>query len=363
MPGVGARRSEADVVVVGCGVTGAATARALAAEGRDVRILERFAVGHAHGSSHGTSRIFRISYPDERYVRLAQASLREWRAVEAKHGHELLRTTGSLDLGGYAETNRRALSACGARFEMLDGRAASARWPLDLAAEERALHQPDGGILLADRAWRALADSAVANGAVLEEGVAATAIADRGRTVTVETSARTYSARCVVVSAGAWAAPLLAGAGITLPVVPTRETVAHFRLEPPGSLPCVIDDATPPTGDDAARAGALTYALGSPGIGVKVGLHHSGPVADPDAEAPPDPDVVGRAAAWIARRIPTADPDPVLVETCLYTNTADENFVLERHGRVVVASACSGHAFKFAPSLGRTVAALASQAL
>jgi sarcosine oxidase len=49
-------------------------------------------------------------------------------------------------------------------------------------------------------------------------------------------------------------------------------------------------------------------------------------------------------------------------ETCLYTNTADESFVLERHGRVVVGSACSGHGFKFAPVVGRTLAALAREA-
>jgi len=64
----------------------------------------------------------------------------------------------------------------------------------------------------------------------------------------------------------------------------------------------------------------------------------------------------------VAHRYPEVDPSPLASQTCLYTNTADESFVLERHGRVVVGSACSGHGFKFAPAVGRTLAALACAA-
>ena len=86
-------------------------------------------------------------------------------------------------------------------------------------------------------------------------------------------------------------------------------------------------------------------------------------MADPDEPGAPDPGVVAWAAEWVSARFPSAPPEPALVETCFYTSTADESFVLERHGRVVVASACSGHAFKFAPALARTVAALAADAV
>ena len=75
-----------------------------------------------------------------------------------------------------------------------------------------------------------------------------------------------------------------------------------------------------------------------------------------------DPAVVRWVSTWAARRYLELDPEPLTTETCLYTNTADESFVLERHGRIVVASACSGHGFKFAPAFGRTLAALARDA-
>ena len=69
--------------------------------------------------------------------------------------------------------------------------------------------------------------------------------------------------------------------------------------------------------------------------------------------------IVERTAAWVAERFPGADPEPVEVDTCVYTTTPDHTFVLDRRGRAVVGSACSGHGFKFAPAVGRRLAALA----
>jgi sarcosine oxidase len=355
---------DVDVAIVGAGVVGAAAAREIARQGLTVAVLEQFEAGHDRGSSHGTSRIFRLSYPDERYVRLAQAALAGWRELEQEHGGELLVTTGSLDLGAFAALNARALSACGAEFRIVTGRDAADRWPIHLDADEQALHQPDAGTLLSDRCLAALLEGARNAGAVVRDGSPVRAIALERTSVVLQTSGATVAARAVVVAAGAWTARLLAPLGIDLPVVTTRETVAHFQAPRSREIPCVIDD-TAPTGeiDGLLRAGSLTYAVASPGVGIKVGLHHSGPVADPDVDGHPDPSVVRWASAWISRRFPDALAEPVSADTCLYTNTADESFVLERHGRVIVASACSGHAFKFAPALGRTIAGLTTEAL
>ena len=72
---IGAMGRDADIVVVGAGITGVATARALAQTGRGVVLVEQFGLGHDRGSSHGASRIFRLSYSDPQYVRLAQGAL------------------------------------------------------------------------------------------------------------------------------------------------------------------------------------------------------------------------------------------------------------------------------------------------
>jgi sarcosine oxidase len=354
---------DADIVVIGAGITGVATARALAQAGRGVVLVEQFEPGHSRGSSHGASRIFRLSYPDANYVRLAQGALQAWRELEAECGEQLIVPTGGLDFGPLALENARALATCGVRHELLTGAQVAARWPIAAEPTEPALFHPDGGTTLADKAYGALLDGAVAAGTVLLDRLRVTTLAlDRGM-VRIGTDGDEITARACVVTAGAWAGKLLAAADIELPVIPTRETVTYFRLPGAAELPPVIDDIVPDAEEHGLlRPGLITYALAAPGIGLKAGLHHAGPPADPDEVGEPDAAVTRWAATWASRRYPELDPEPVASETCLYTNTADESFVLERHGRIVVGSACSGHGFKFAPTFGRTLAGLARDA-
>ena len=79
-----------DVVVVGAGAMGSAAALSLARRGRSVALIEQFEPGHARGASHGAVRIFRLSYPDAMYVRLAQRALPAWRRLEEEAGEPLL---------------------------------------------------------------------------------------------------------------------------------------------------------------------------------------------------------------------------------------------------------------------------------
>jgi monomeric sarcosine oxidase len=338
-----------DVIVVGAGVMGSATAYALAARGRRVVLVEQFRVGHKRGSSHGASRIFRFSYPDERYVQMAMESLPLWRDLERQSGVALLHTTGGIDRGKPLEDHVDALTGRGASFEMLDGAAASALWPdLNLPRGEPALFQPDAGIVYADRAVQAFAEGALRAGAEILQGIRVHTIRPGSDRVDLETSGGELTAEVVVVTAGAWATPLLDTAGVTLDTKPTRETVAYFNFA--GTVPTLVEWGEP-----------SIYALPSPGHGIKVGEHIAGPHADPDQEGGPSSESIERLRRWVADRFPTAESRPHHAETCLYTNTPDQHFVLERHGRVVVGSPCSGHGFKFAPWIGNRLADLARE--
>ncbi len=222
------------------------------------------------------------------------------------------------------------------------------------------LFQPDGAVVLADRAHRALVAGACAAGAELLEHTSVEQIVPHGGGVRLVDGTSEIDVDAVVVAAGAWSARLLEPLGIELSVSVTRETVAHYGLEGASELPTVVDSAVPePDLGIEARPEQITYALASPGIGLKVGLHDSGPVADPNLPGAPWDTVIRWMSAWINRRFPQVDPSPVAAETCLYTSTPDAGFVLERHGRVVVGSACSGHGFKFAPAIGARLAELA----
>jgi sarcosine oxidase len=330
--------------VVGAGVMGLATARALARAGRDVLLFEQFTLGHDRGSSHGTSRIFRFSYPEREWVERAMASLPHWRELEAEAGEPLLELHGSIDLGDW-EPNREALAAAGAAFEILERPEADRRLGLVLEPGERALFQADGGVALADRALAALAASVREQGGTIAEETRVVSVSEAREGVRVELEDRELTARVAVVTAGAWAPRLVDLAD----AFPTQETTAYFRHD--GPIPSLID-TTP-----SVVAG---YALAAPGRGVKASMHKTGPRLDPDAPSEPDHAIAAATGEWIARRFPAVDPEPMQLETCVYTNLPEDRFACERRGNVVVGSACSGHGFKFAPLIGAELAALAS---
>lgn len=334
-----------DAIVVGAGIMGSATAYALASSGRSVLVLEASEIGHRRGSSHGRSRIFRFSYPDVRYVRMAQEALPLWRVLEEASGRDLLIPTGGFDLGDGVEQNLAALEACGATAELVADEDIRQRWPqVRIPADRQALYSPDAAAVRAGDAWRAFIDLARRAGGDVRTGVRAVRL-DRSGVVTTEDGA-THRADSVVVTAGAWARPLLATAGIDLAVRPTRETVAYFEL-PGGPPPAFVEWGNP-----------TIYALTDPGGGLKVGEHIAGPEADPDTDGAPDEGSIERITRWVSERFPQAARTPHQTETCFYTNTRDESFVLERHDNIVVGSPCSGHGFKFAPLIGKRLAQL-----
>jgi monomeric sarcosine oxidase len=315
------------VAVVGAGVMGCATAWALRERGAEVTVHEQFGLDHDRGSSHGRTRIFRVAYPEPYWVRFAQQAYAGWQELDPS----LLGLYGLIELvADPALTSARALDECGVPHRLLDRDEVRAHGA-DLPHGWSALYIPDAGVVFADRACRAFLETA---------------------RVEVETNRRIEStdqldADVVVVTAGSWIRDLVPDVAVTV----TRETVAYFRREGPPP-PSIVDL-------NAETGGHGMYSLHDPVHGLKAGAHHAGAEADPDTEAPPDPAIVERIASWVRDRFPEVDPEPVEAQSCLYTTTSDERFVLERRGRVVVGSACSGHGFKFAPAVGRRLADLA----
>jgi sarcosine oxidase len=308
---------------------GCATAWALNERGAEVTVHEQFGLDHDRGSSHGRTRIFRVAYPEADWVRFAQEAYAGWNELDPS----LLGLYGLIELvADPALTSARTLDECGVRYRLLDRDEVRAHGAV-LPDGWTALHVADAGVVFADRARHAFLESAG---------------------VDVETNRRIESideldADVVVVTAGSWVRRLVPD----VPVQVTRETVAYFKREGLPQ-PSIVDL-------DAETGGHGMYSLYDPVHGLKAGAHHAGAEADPDAEEPPDPAIVERIASWVSERFPDVDPEPVEAQSCLYTTTADEHFVLERRGRVVVGSACSGHGFKFAPAVGRRLAALAME--
>src|SRR5918996_3291465 len=218
-----------DVIVVGAGVMGAATARSLAQAGKRTLLLEQFRIGHQRGSSHGPARIFRLSYPEPEYVEMAQEALALWRELEQESERALLTTTGGLDIGPDVESNACALEETDARFRFITPDGASDLWPfMDLSHADRILVQPDAGVLAADDAVRAFASGAMKSGAILYEDTPVQEIDVDGDAATIKTAGQHFAGETVVVTAGAWAKARLADVDIHLPLRPTPGTDADW---------------------------------------------------------------------------------------------------------------------------------------
>jgi sarcosine oxidase len=342
-----------DAIVVGAGAMGSATAWWLARRGRSVLLLDRFEQGHVRGSSHGGVRIFRFAYPDPDYVRLARAALPLWRELEDEAGVPLVEVVGGVDHGDQAsvEAVAAALEAAGAPGTLVPAAEAEERWP-GFRFDGPVLWSADGGRCWADAAVRALQDRAAAHGADVRFGEAAESVLASGDEAVVRTAGGEHRAPVAVVTAGSWVAKLL---GATVPLPPTtvsREQPVHFPTADPTAgpgWPSFIHHRDP-----------WTYGCWSPAEGVKVGLHHTGPLVDPDTRTfDVDGDMLARVVEYVERWLPGLVPEPQFPTTCLYTTTPDEDFVLDRRGPIVVGSPCSGHGFKFTPVVGRILADLA----
>ncbi|CAB4549965.1 unannotated protein [freshwater metagenome] len=346
-----------DVAVIGAGAMGSAAAWQLARRGHSVVLLEQFDAGHSHGSSHGATRIFRVAYRDPTYVQLASESLRSWAELERESGEVLLEQSGQIDHGDPAAIEEVAgnLEAAGFAAQRLSPDQAQALWP-GMRFDQAVVHSGTGGRVFADRTLQALHRCAAARGVSVLFNEPVQAIDSAADGVILRTPHRNIRARLLVLAAGAWVEELLPGE-FELPKLTVSEQVpVHFRRRDPSvRWPSFLHHMH-------AKAEALTF--GAYGM--------ESPLADP-GQATAGSDIAGldgvkvgvdnatdidQVVAYVQKWHPGLDPNPVSSSKCLFTSTADQQFVLRRQGSVVVCSACSGHGFKFTPMIGELVADL-----
>ncbi|NXH09712.1 SOX oxidase, partial [Bucco capensis] len=354
-----------DAIVIGAGIQGSFAAYHLAQRHRNTLLLEQFILPHSRGSSHGQSRITRSAYSQETYARMMPDSFRLWQQLEAEAGTSLYRQTGLLMLGPAGnpelESYRRSLGD----GEFLDATTLAQRFPgFRLQAGEAALWDGTGGVLFADRALRAVQDVFRRHGGTLRDGEKVLRI-EPGAVLTVTTTAGVYRAPRLIIAAGPWTSGLVAPLGLHLPLQPLRINVCYWREKAPGTSgvdrasPCFITVGLSHAPHSIYGLPALEY----PGL-VKVCYHHGSPT-DPEERDRDSPGSfqpnIALLSSFISTYLPRLEPQPALVETCLYTNTPDENFILDRHPKfsnIIIGAGFSGHGFKLAPVVGKLLCEL-----
>ncbi|MGH2368727.1 MAG: N-methyl-L-tryptophan oxidase [Chloroflexota bacterium] len=356
-----------DAIVVGLGGMGSAAAYHLARRGQRVLGLDAFTPGHTMGSSHGESRIIRLAYhehPD--YVPLLQRAYDLWHALQQESATEVLRITGGLFVGS-PQSHPVAGARQSARLhhlphEVLDAVEIRRRYPaLRPDDGDVAVYETRAGILFPERCIAAYLRLAGEAGAELRRAEPVRSWSPAGSGVEVRTDAGRYHATRVLFTAGAWLGKLLAD--LRLPLRPERNVV--FWLQPretperfePDRFPIFIWDT-----------GALGTFYGIPHLdraGVKVARHHGGQWCDPDTvRREVDAGDEAPVRRFVASRIPALDGTVASSLVCLYTNTPDEHFVVDRHPEVpgvFYAGGFSGHGFKFASVIGEILADLTTK--
>lgn len=353
-----------DVIVVGAGGMGSATAYYLARRGYRVLGLERFDIPHELGSSHGVTRIIRLAYYEHpAYVPLLHRAYQLWRELQTVAGEQLLVITGSIDAGPPGGIvfagSRQSCEEHGLEHEVLSSQELGRRFPgYRLPAETLAVFQPQGGFLLPERCIVGHIVAAQALGAEIHAREQVVEWEPTPDGVRVRTDRGVYEAGRLVVAAGAWAASLLEPLrGLA---VPERQVLAWLQPHQPALF---APDRFPVFNlqvEEGRFYGLPVYLV----PGAKFGkYHHRQELVDPDLmDQTPHPQDEALLRRFVERYFPEAAGPTMALKTCMFTNSPDEHFLIDLHPaypQVSFAAGFSGHGFKFASVVGEIMADLA----
>jgi sarcosine oxidase len=356
---------EYDIIVIGVGAMGSATCWELARRGARVLGLDRFDIPNTRGSSHGLSRMIRLAYyehPD--YVPLLRRAYELWRELEQSSGQQLLHITGGLYMG---PANRELISGSleSARkhslpHELLDRKMLADQYPqFELPADHVGLFEPSAGFLEPENCIAALVAQALKDGAEVHGNEPVESWHADESSSRVKTGHGEYRADKLIFCGGAWTEKLVSDLGI--PLIVTRQVMgwvwprepARFEI---GRLPVWAIDLP----DNSLYYG---FPMHRPGVGFKLAHHARMQATDPDqVDRTILPGDEESFRDCLRRFIPLADGPTMAIRTCLYTNSPDSHFIIDRHpkhSRILLSCGFSGHGFKFASVVGQMMADLA----
>lgn len=361
-----------DVIVLGVGSMGSSTCYYLAKQGYRVLGLEQFDIPHDQGSHAGQSRIIRKAYfehPD--YVPLLERAYKNWKEIESISGSQIYFPTGLLYAGKSQDDLIKGVRDSAGKYnlkvESLSAPETKDRFPqFQIPEGYDVLFEPDAGFVTPERAILLYVEQAIQLGANIHTKEKAISWTKKGEIITVVTNKESYTCKKLIITAGPWAGNLIPGFSNQLKV--TRQVIAwvnpkeltSFQL---GQFPCwMIDDHT----QHGMYYGFPVLPVGKFGgpIGLKVALHYPGQVTNPDQvdrkTSKEDEKILIQA---LNKFLPKGYSSTHVMKTCLYTNTPDENFVIDflpgYDNQVVIASGFSGHGFKFVSVVGEIMADLA----
>jgi sarcosine oxidase len=360
-----------DVIVLGVGSMGSATCYYLAKRGFKVLGLEQFDIPHELGSHAGQSRLIRKAYGEgSDYVPLLERAYQNWKSLESETGSQVYYKTGLAYFGSQDDPFLKTVKNSSVKYKIpldnLSVKECDQKYPqFKIPQDFQRLVEPDAGFITPERSILLYVERAILNGAVIRTKEKVLEWKRESGSVTVVTNQGTYKAKKLVITAGPWAAKVIPSLASRLTI--TRQAVAwvkpkkwdNFAL---GKFPCWILE-----NKEYDFYGFPILPVGTFGgpLGLKLALHYPG--ADTT-----DPDAVNRNKKesdektiidFLNQFIPDGYESTLVMKTCLYTNSPDNNFIIDYMSGfdkdVVFATGFSGHGFKFVSVVGEILADLA----
>lgn len=363
-----------DVVVVGAGIMGSATAYQLAKRGEKTLLLEQFDFLHHRGSSHGESRTIRATYPQDYYCAMAMESSTLWEEAQSEIGFKVYFKAQQLDMGPSDNEDLLSIfSSCqknSVPYEILDHQEVAEKFSgkIDIPENWIGIYTQLGGVIKATKAVSMFQALACRKGAILRDNIEVKGIvkdAEKGGVWISASNGEKFWAKKCIITAGAWARKLVKTvSGFELPIQPLETTVCYWRIKEGHESEFAIGGDFPTFASYGPQLIYGTPSLEFPGL-IKIALHDGYP-CDPDKRPWGPAMLLSSLKEWIEGRFSglVDHGEPVVSQSCMYSMTPDEDYVIDFVGGefgkdVVVGGGFSGHGFKMAPLVGKTLADMA----
>ena len=348
-----------DTIIVGLGAMGSSTLYQLAKKNKSVLGIEQSDIPNSIGSSHGINRIIRLAYSEHpSYVPMLRRAYELWYDLEQTCNEKILYKTGSLDISKEDHwVFSGSLNSCIEHeipHEVLNGDELSKRFPAyNFPRNYMSLFQKDGGFLLSEKAIENYTKLALANNANVSSNEKVIYWEVNNGEVTVITNKSKYKSNSLVITAGSWINKLIPE--LLNLAVPERQVLGWFKTHNDNNFrnnfpvfSCSVDEGR-------------FYGFPIHKIqGFKIGKYnHLNEIANPDNQnttlSKTDEHALRSA---ITRYFPEANGKLMEYQTCMFTNTPDENFIIDQHpsfSQVFLAGGFSGHGFKFSSVVGEII--------
>ena len=356
-----------DVIVAGAGAMGMSAGYFLAKEGKKVLMIDAFDPPHTSGSHHGDTRIMRHANGEGiQYVPLALRSQEIWNYLQAQTNDPIFMKTGVISFGlpdskfvDHALEGAQKYNIEHEYFE--DGPSFHDRWA-DLQFEDKihGVYEPHAGILFPENIIRTFKRLALDEGAELKVHEPVEEITILDQSVLIKTNKKAYTADQVIVAAGAYNNKLFAQMDLNIKLEPSRRTIGWFDADETHYGADVFP------GFFGETHHGVYYGFPSVlGTGVKIGKFYDIGNVEPEymetvfnGYSHDEKDL----RDFLNEHMPNATGNLNKGAVCMFTNTSDEDFVIDKHPQhdhIVLAAGFSGHGFKHSAAIGEILAQLA----